>query len=289
MPNNIESLRPKRRQKLIDLVRDAGVDVSDWARFKGGPHRASSNPKYCYEWAFCAPDSVVVVSVWHEQLREVEGHIILEDNLRETAEFYSNAPGKGMWKKRADAFDQFINLAAEQALPIRAIICDGRKRAKFDLEAQASEVLARSLDPAPWAVTRYDRDSGSFVLNRGALPHRLKDQFSLDPLPPTPTETRNISGSVFVRDRAIRDHALTRANGRCEWCHVLGFATDDGSVFLETHHVVPLSENGLDTRLNVVALCANHHREAHFGSSRVTMRDDLLKFLETGKAIRRNA
>ncbi len=190
-----------------------------------------------------------------------------------------------MWKKRAESLDHFIGLAAELGLPVRTIICDGRKRAKFDLEAQASEVLARSLDPAPWAVTLYDRESGRFVLKRGALPHRLKDQFSLDPFPPSPTETKTISGSVFVRDRAIRQHALTRANGRCEWRGVLGFATDDGSVFLETHHVVPLSENGLDSQSNVVALCANHHREPHFGSSRHTMRDTLLKFLETGKAI----
>ncbi len=63
-------------------------------------------------------------------------------------------------------------------------------------------------------------------------------------------------------------------NGAGNWV-----CTDDGSIFLETHHVVPLSERGSDTLLNVVALCANHHREAHLGSSRVSIRNRLLQFL----------
>ena len=37
----------------MDLVKLAGVDVSDWANFKG--KHASTNPKYCYEWSFIEP------------------------------------------------------------------------------------------------------------------------------------------------------------------------------------------------------------------------------------------
>jgi 5-methylcytosine-specific restriction protein A len=49
----------------------------------------------------------------------------------------------------------------------------------------------------------------------------------------------------------------------------------DGKVFLETHHVIPLSEGGGDTEGNVVALCPNHHREAHHGANRDRMRIEL--------------
>jgi 5-methylcytosine-specific restriction protein A len=40
---------------------------------------------------------------------------------------------------------------------------------------------------------------------------------------------------------------------------------------LEVHHLLALSEDGPDTPENVVALCANHHREAHYGRDRVKL------------------
>lgn len=283
MIKTIDLMQPAASQRVIDLVRDAGIDVSDWVNFDGGAGRAASNPKYCYEWSFCAPGRVVVVNIWHARIREESGKVTLEDNLRETANFYADVPSKAVWKKRSETFDRHIAHAAAEGIPVRTIICDGEMRAKFDLEARASRVKARLLDPAPWAVTLYDSSSGRFVLERGALANRLIDQFVADTLPGSPTEVRSVTGIVFVRNPAVRRTVMARANGLCEWCGELGFATDDGSVFLETHHVVPLSENGPDTVSNVVALCANHHREAHFGSSRMTMRKRLLDSLKTGK------
>ncbi|WP_170319512.1 HNH endonuclease signature motif containing protein [Polyangium spumosum] len=55
----------------------------------------------------------------------------------------------------------------------------------------------------------------------------------------------------------------------------------DGRVFLETHHVIPLAAGGPDTIANVVALCPNHHREAHHGAKRQEMSDKLLARLST--------
>jgi 5-methylcytosine-specific restriction protein A len=37
---------------------------------------------------------------------------------------------------------------------------------------------------------------------------------------------------------------------------------------LETHHVVPLSENGPDHPANVVAICPKDHRRAHYAVDR---------------------
>jgi 5-methylcytosine-specific restriction protein A len=53
----------------------------------------------------------------------------------------------------------------------------------------------------------------------------------------------------------------------------------NGKVYLETHHVVPLHENGEDSVNNVVALCPNHHREAHHGERRAEIRRLLLSKL----------
>ena len=53
--------------------------------------------------------------------------------------------------------------------------------------------------------------------------------------------------------------------------------TGAGEVFLETHHIVPLSEGGADSVKNAAAVCPNHHREAHYGASAAVIRDFLLE------------
>jgi 5-methylcytosine-specific restriction protein A len=40
---------------------------------------------------------------------------------------------------------------------------------------------------------------------------------------------------------------------------------NDGSLYVEAHHVIALSAAGPDTVENVIALCPSHHREAHYG------------------------
>ena len=39
----------------------------------------------------------------------------------------------------------------------------------------------------------------------------------------------------------------------------------DGSLYLESHHVIALANDGADRPTNVIALCPDDHREAHFG------------------------
>src|SRR5687768_11668377 len=72
---SIQSLKPKRQRRVIDLVAKAGVDVSDWANFAGGAARAATNPRYCYEWSFVEPSRVVVLNLWHARMRIRRGKI----------------------------------------------------------------------------------------------------------------------------------------------------------------------------------------------------------------------
>ncbi|MBC7620936.1 MAG: HNH endonuclease, partial [Candidatus Saccharibacteria bacterium] len=67
---------------------------------------------------------------------------------------------------------------------------------------------------------------------------------------------------------AVREAVLIRAGGLCELCNEPGFVTAAGSVYLETHHVVPLADNGLDDASNVVAICPKDHRRAHYAADR---------------------
>ena len=76
-------------------------------------------------------------------------------------------------------------------------------------------------------------------------------------------------GQVYVRDPTVKACVLEFAAGTCEFCGEEGpFIRDDGRLYLEVHHVVPLSSGGPNTVDNAVALCPNCHRRMHFGESR---------------------
>jgi 5-methylcytosine-specific restriction enzyme A len=72
----IESIKPSENQRVMGLVAGAGVDVRHWAVSSKGPVRTpASNPAYCYEWAFIEPGQVVVLNVWHPEIREKDGEV----------------------------------------------------------------------------------------------------------------------------------------------------------------------------------------------------------------------
>jgi len=272
----LEEIRPNAKKRILDLVSEAGIDVSDWANYAGGKERAATNPKYCYEWSFVQPGRIVVVNLWFASMQERNGIVSIDLNLRQSIKKYSQRGGKGVWRARAERLDLAIREAANNRLPIRVVVNDGHMRDSDDLKAKASRVEYRLLDPVPWAVTAYDLKTGECVLTRGALAGRFADQFTVQPELEAAVERHMISGMAFVRNAAVRYRALERAKGVCEYCDKPGFPMADGNIFLETHHVVPLGEGGPDTEDNVAAVCPNHHREAHHGARAAEIRQALL-------------
>lgn len=258
------------------MVRAAGVDVTDWANFKGGAENAASNPKYCYEWSFVEPKKVVVLNLWFESMQARDGTLVQEHNLREDAHKYRQLLGKGVWAKRSLNMDLAIQTAVRDRLPIRVVVCDGERRDPSGSNTKASRVQKRLLDPVPWAATAYDWNNGRCTLTRGVATERYVDQFSVVRGQALQPERRAVSGYIFARSDEVRNRVLARAQGACEWCGQRGFLMADGSLFLETHHVIPLADGGPDTEANVVALCPNHHREAHHGAICQQMRNTLL-------------
>lgn len=81
-------------------------------------------------------------------------------------------------------------------------------------------------------------------------------------------EKEHVSGTKYARDPTVRRAVEARAKGKCELCGKQGFVRPDGTFYLETHHIIALAKDGADRVTNVVALCADHHRESHFGALR---------------------
>lgn len=274
MPIPVE-LKPQRRERVIDLVERAGLDVSDWANYKHGKENPGANPKYCYEWALWAPGRVVVCNLWYSSMEETAGGVEQHLTLRDTAEHQETDPTR---RARRGRMEKAIVDAYQGGLPVRVIVLDGKRRGVGP--NGKTKVDARSLDPLPWAVVSFDANSGAIVLRRGAPAFAYADQFSLPPPSDGAAALRTATVAVRARSVEVRQHVLQRADGRCEYCGKPGFPFADGRVYLETHHVEPLSTGGADSVNNVIALCADHHREAHYGARAKEMKKDFLSRIE---------
>lgn len=294
----LAEIEPKTRHRIIDLVREAGIDVGPWADMEGGEKRAAANPRYCFEWCFVEPRKLAVFNLWHGDMQEREGVIFHEVNMRAHARAAARQ-AKTSWVRRAYGMDRALQKAFKDKLVVRVILLAGLMRNMEEENPKASEVKVRELDETPWTITSYDWDTGDCVLTRlGVAPGGGVSETAADPgvegepiatgepmvhssepfidqfwIDPSRERTyRDASGHVLVRSAAARTRVLARAAGRCELCRAPGFEMVDGRVFLETHHIVPLAEGGPDTDENVAALCPNDHREAHFGARRSEIR-----------------
>ncbi len=77
------------------------------------------------------------------------------------------------------------------------------------------------------------------------------------------------SVTQYTRDPAVVAWVLSEAAGICECCRKSApFIREDGSPFLEVHHVLRLADGGEDTTKNAAALCPNCHRELHYGAKK---------------------
>jgi 5-methylcytosine-specific restriction enzyme A len=113
----------------------------------------------------------------------------------------------------------------------------------------------------------------------GALPIEDDGLRDLDETPPgnLVPDRAVVSGMRVIRSQKVREHVIRGAKGQCEFCGKHGFQMKDGRRYLEAHHIILLSSDGSDTVDNVIALCADHHRQAHYGADAEALEQ---KFIE---------
>src|SRR5208283_1110628 len=223
--SKLSELKPKEKERVGVLLERAGIKVKE-------------NRYFLSKCAF-VQDDIVVLNYWYKkQIKQRGKNIIIQPSLPTTSERVS---------ARAKSVHDAIKLAYEKNLKIHIIVLDG------EMAPKGSKVHKRCLDPVAWTVTAYDLKTGVCTLTRGV--DCFVDQISVEQESPQKPERREVSGQAFVRSPVVRSNVLSRAKGKCEWCGDGGFLMADGRIYLETHHVIPLSEDGLDTETNVAALC----------------------------------
>ena len=75
---------------------------------------------------------------------------------------------------------------------------------------------------------------------------------------------REVTSSVYERNQLVSEYAKRKAKGFCQLCNQPApFCNLEGEPHLETHHIIPLKNDGDDCIENVAALCPNCHRKMH--------------------------
>lgn len=265
-------LRPTKKLLVMDLLNEAGFDVTDWSNYKG--RNPAANPKYCYNWSFEQPGEMFAVCLWHSSIAK-DGIQISHSFKPSSRSIRNTEPGSANWNKRSSEMQDRVRRAYEQQLPIRVIVVDGKQRNPKDLRPVASQVNARLLDPLPWAVKDYNLGTGEWLLIRGAKPYAPAVESS-------DVELAYFEGTSrwrFVLHRK-REAELRRAKiskvmsvGRLV-CEVpnCGFDFEKrygevGKDYAQVHHKTPLSNappEGRKISINDLAVvCANCHVMIH--------------------------
>jgi hypothetical protein len=121
----------------------------------------------------------------------------------------------------------------------------------------------------------------------GRFEEKLRDDYdrinlaeNLDAIDDIGTDTPsrvNTFGVTYARDLKIREAVKRRAVGKCEFCGALGFRCSNGTRYLECRHIIALANDGADRMANVIALCPEHHREAHFGERQAELEKEMMQ------------
>jgi hypothetical protein len=86
---------------------------------------------------------------------------------------------------------------------------------------------------------------------------------------------------------------VKKANGfKCQICEALGlnpfgFLKKNGEPYIEAHHVMPVSQKEIGSLAasNVITLCANHHRQMHYGGIDVVVNRATFERAIDGKSL----
>lgn len=107
-----------------------------------------------------------------------------------------------------------------------------------------------------------------------------------------PRTYRDKNGKIFKRNmgnvKRLREYLNDPAklNGKCEnnECNKILFLKENNEPYSESHHIIPLytgaEEDNLDTIENMVIICPDCHRKAHYSKEKDYLRDKFIQIVK---------
>lgn len=73
----------------------------------------------------------------------------------------------------------------------------------------------------------------------------------------------------YDRDPRLSRLVKERDKFICRICGERGFEKEGGGYYIETHHIIPLEENGSDSEENMISICPNCHAKLTYGTTEI--------------------
>lgn len=269
-------LRPTGHAPVMDLVQEAGIDVSGWALTANDVPVANprANPAYCYNWSFGSLSEGFVLCLWYDDLSERNSQIVSHNDmgyhLQKLEGLRSNAGSDSAKRsrlsqqiRRAQEFLYAVEESWRRSQPLRIIINDGIQRGQVEASGSSSLVTMRALDHEPWYIHGRDEARGNWLIVRGTPPGADDDLYTLpaeDDTSPGADDARRMASIKVRRGQAKFRGDLIGAYGA--QCAVTGTRIED---LLEAAHIIPHAEgtnyrvsNGLLLRADIHTLYDLH-------------------------------
>lgn len=276
----------------IDRFLERGIERDTWGI------RPSDRARF-------APGQLGIVRVGVDQrnAEEREGRPKLESGIYALCEVQSAAfDGTGasseFWAAGAERAPGWptVNIRYVKSYTGNPLTIERLKNERPDL----SRLLLNGLQASSFPITARDFHAVMELLGE-----------DLDHLPSTPEESAdanalaaleqkylNASPEVKVRvsksiERGPIGGIVKKATGfKCQVCEALGhnpigFLKKNGEPYVEAHHVMPVSTKQIGTlsASNVMTVCANHHRQLHYGAIEVRINSNTFEFELAGSSI----
>lgn len=236
------------------------------------------------QWSWCAISSdrnLALFTIW-------------EDRIEDSQYIFSTKPRESDIRKKAGRTEliEVLEETIRDGIAAYGILCsvadinaNPRKIKSFNRNCLMDLRLRREGDDYVGKIV--GRIPPQVVIERGAnsawIASTAINDIDQDSVGNEDPEYRKRMSGSYVRDAKVREIVLKRANGICEECEQPGFLKLDGKRYLETHHVISLSEQGPDKPHNVIALCANDHRRAHYAKNWAELQEKFLDKLSKYK------
>ncbi len=126
-------------------------------------------------------------------------------------------------------------------------------------------------------------NSGNYTLLGVLLDDEKSETAAID-LTRETAERREYLVETYVRKAKWAKQAVELFGHHCLFHGCSNtFLREDGTSYIEVHHIIPLCQGGEDRLWNLSVLCAHHHRMAHFAdiSTRMTVEKILLNEVAT--------
>lgn len=186
-----------------------------------------------------------------------------EDNRRESAEI----PASGYWESPINVFwGSFYKMFQGTLKDDTITIVYSIKNRFLGLNGMDNFCLAEGPSQFEIQFSSFESDDASSINFESVGDQILKRIQEIDKENSiNPPKNISVLAKTYERDKILSKLIKSHRGSFCQICG-FSFKTKNNEDYSECHHLEHLAKNGLDVSKNMLVLCPNHHRQAHYGS-----------------------